>query len=134
MESYPRQCRVPDGETFTENIGNELEKDDLITKRPYLGKEYIHASEYHELIGKTAKRHIYIDELIKRIKNSNPSVKEIIFALSPSTEGDTTFLYIERMIKPLNIKTSRLARGLSLGSDLEYIDESTLSSAFRGRR
>ncbi len=75
-----------------------------------------------------------IDELIKRIKNSNPSVKEIIFALSPSTEGDTTFLYIERMIKPLNIKTSRLARGLSLGSDLEYIDESTLSSAFRGRR
>jgi len=75
-----------------------------------------------------------IDELIKRIKNSNPSVKEIIFALSPSTEGDTTFLYIERMIKPSNIKTSRLARGLSLGSDLEYIDESTLSSAFRGRR
>ena len=75
-----------------------------------------------------------INELVKRIKKDNSSVKEVIFALSPTTEGDTTFLYIERMIKPLNIKISRLARGLSFGSDLEYIDESTLSSAFRGRR
>lgn len=75
-----------------------------------------------------------IDELIKRIEKSNSSIKEIIFALNPTTEGDTTFLYIERMIKPLGIKTSRLARGLSFGSDLEYADENTLSSAFRGRR
>ena len=75
-----------------------------------------------------------IDELIKRIKKSNPSIKEVIFALNPTTEGDTTFLYIERMIKPLNIKTSRLARGLSFGSNLEYIDENTLSNAFCGRR
>ncbi|MBU1177029.1 recombination mediator RecR, partial [Patescibacteria group bacterium] len=75
-----------------------------------------------------------INELVKRIKKDNSPNKEIIFALSPTTEGDTTFLYIERMIKPLNIKISRLARGLSFGSDLEYIDESTLSSAFRGRR
>jgi len=75
-----------------------------------------------------------INELIKRAEDKNSPIKEIIFALSPTTEGDTTFLYIERMIKPLNIKTSRLARGLSFGSDLEYIDESTLNSAFRGRR
>lgn len=75
-----------------------------------------------------------INELVKRIEKSNPPISEVIFALSPTTEGDTTFLYIERMLKPLNIKTSRLARGLSFGSDLEYIDESTLSSAFRGRR
>ena len=75
-----------------------------------------------------------INELTQRIKNSNPLIKEIIFALSPSTEGDTTFLYIERILKPLGIKISRLARGLSFGSDLEYIDENTLSSAFRGRK
>ncbi len=75
-----------------------------------------------------------IKELNNRIKKSQPAVKEIIFALSPTTEGDTTTLYIERLLKPLNIKTSRLARGLSLGSDLEYIDEHTLSNAFLGRR
>jgi len=72
-----------------------------------------------------------IKELVERIKKND--IKEIIFALSPTTEGDTTFLYIERMIKPLGIKISRLARGLSSGSDLEYIDENTLSNALRGR-
>ncbi len=75
-----------------------------------------------------------INELINRIKNSQTKIKEIIFALSPTTEGDTTTLYIEKMLQPLEMKTSRLARGLSVGSDLEYIDENTLSSAFRGRR
>lgn len=73
-----------------------------------------------------------IKQLIQRLEK-NP-VQEVIFALSPTTEGDTTALYIERLLKPLKIKTSRLARGLSVGSDLEYIDESTLSSAFLGRR
>lgn len=71
-----------------------------------------------------------IKELVARAKQS----REIIFALSPTTEGDTTTLYIERLLKPLNIKISRLGRGLSTGSDLEYIDENTLSSALRGRR
>ncbi|MFH1671794.1 MAG: recombination mediator RecR [Candidatus Portnoybacteria bacterium] len=71
-----------------------------------------------------------INELVKRAKNS----QEIIFALSPTTEGDTTTLYIERFLQPLKVKTSRLARGLSTGSDLEYIDENTLSSAFLGRK
>jgi recombination protein RecR len=74
-----------------------------------------------------------INELVKRIKDNRSKVSEVIFALSPTTEGDTTTLYIERFLKPLEIKTSRLARGLSTGSDLEYIDENTLSSAFRGR-
>jgi len=73
-----------------------------------------------------------IKELIIRLKKD--SIKEIIFALSPTTEGDTTTLYIEKQLGSLEIKTSRLARGLSTGSDLEYIDENTLTSAFRGRR
>ena len=75
-----------------------------------------------------------ISELIKRIKNSQNGIKEIIFALSPTTEGDTTTLYTERLLAPLKIKTSRLARGLSIGSDLEYVDENTLSNALRGRK
>lgn len=75
-----------------------------------------------------------IKELNQRIKKGG--VKEVIFALSPTTEGDTTTLYIERQIKASagEVKTSRLARGLSVGSDLEYIDENTLSSAFLGRK
>lgn len=75
-----------------------------------------------------------IKELTARIKNSQPAIKEVIFALSPTTEGDTTLLYIERFLKPLNIKTTRLGRGLSTGSDLEYIDENTLTSALLGRK
>jgi len=75
-----------------------------------------------------------IKELIERIKKSQPPIKEVIFALSPTTEGDTTTLYIERLLKPLKIKKSRLARGLSIGSDLEYIDENTLRNALLGRR
>lgn len=78
--------------------------------------------------------HLKIKELMERLKKSQPAVKEIIFALSPTTEGDTTALYIERLLKPLNIKTSRLARGLSTGSDLEYADENTLTNALLGRR
>ena len=72
--------------------------------------------------------------MINRIENNRTTINELIFALSPTTEGDTTTLYIEKILKPLKIKTSRLARGLSTGSDLEYIDENTLSSAFRGRK
>ena len=75
-----------------------------------------------------------IKELTARIKDSQPTIKEVIFALSPTTEGDTTLLYIERLLKPLNIKTTRLGRGLSTGSDLEYIDENTLTSALLGRK
>lgn len=75
-----------------------------------------------------------IKEFVEKIKNSKNGIKEIIFALSPTTEGDTTALYIERLLAPIKIKTSRLARGLSVGSDLEYVDENTLSSALRGRK
>ena len=80
----------------------------------------------------TGPEDLKIKELVNRVKNN--SIKEIIFALSPTTEGDTTTLYIEKILQPLKIKTSRLGRGLSVGSDLEYIDENTLSNAFRSRR
>lgn len=75
-----------------------------------------------------------IKQLIEKIKKSQPALKEIIFALSPTTEGDTTALYIENLLKPFDIKKTRLGRGLSIGSDLEYIDENTLTNAFLGRK
>ena len=62
------------------------------------------------------------------------NVKEVILALSPSVEGEATSLYITKLIKPFNIKVSRIAFGLPVGSDLEYADEITLAKAIEGRR
>ncbi len=73
-----------------------------------------------------------IKELTERIKSNG--IKEIIIATNPNTEGETTALYLAKILKSFNIKTTRLARGMSTGSDLEYADEMTISSALAGRR
>lgn len=77
---------------------------------------------------------LHIKELVERIKKLNSKTIEIILALNPTVEGDTTALYLERTLKPLGIKITRLGRGLSSGSDLEYADETTLINALMGRR
>lgn len=111
---------------------------ETILNVPVIEKTKQYNGIYHILGGlispgnNTGPNNLKIQELINRVKNN--SIKEVIFALSPTTEGDTTILYIEKLLSPLKIKTSRLARGLSAGSDLEYADENTLSSAFRNRR
>ena len=73
-----------------------------------------------------------IEELKQRIENDN--FQEIIIAFNPTTEGEATTLFIERELKPFNIKITRLGRGLPVGGELEYADEDTLSSAFEGRK
>ena len=60
-------------------------------------------------------------------------VKEIILAMNPNVEGDTTAYYLTQLIKPFGIQVSRIARGLPIGGDLEYADEATLSRALMGR-
>lgn len=72
-----------------------------------------------------------INQLINRIKNNK--IKEIILALNPTVEGETTVLYIIKILKPYNLKISRLARGLPTGSNIEYADEITLTNAFKYR-
>jgi recombination protein RecR len=72
-----------------------------------------------------------VQELVKRLHNSE--VKEIILALNPDTEGDTTSLYLAKLIKPLNIKVTRIARGLPIGGDLEFADDATIGRAVLGR-
>lgn len=67
-----------------------------------------------------------ITELIERVTSSNSEVKEVIFGLSPTMEGDTTTFYISKKLKPLGIKTSTIARGIPIGGELEYADEITL--------
>ncbi len=61
-------------------------------------------------------------------------IKEIIIATNPTTEGEATALYLERLLKPLNKKITRLGRGLPVGAELEYADEETLGSALEGRK
>ena len=75
---------------------------------------------------------IRIKELVNRLSDEN--IKEIILALSPSVEGEATSLYLSKLLKPFNIKVSRIAFGLPIGSDLEYADEVTLAKAIEGRR
>lgn len=76
--------------------------------------------------------HLKIQELINRVKKDN--IQEIILALNPDMNGETTSLYLTKLLKPFNIKITRLARGLPVGSELEYADEVTLSSALKGRK
>jgi len=76
-----------------------------------------------------------IKELIARIKQllAQKIQPEIILAFNPTTEGDTTSLYLEKLLKPSGVKITKLNRGLSTGSDLEYADETTLINALKYR-
>ena len=77
---------------------------------------------------------IYISDLIKRLENSS-EVKEVILAVNPTMEGETTSFYIAKLIGKLNkdIKITRIGRGLPTGASLEYADETTLGRAIEGR-
>ena len=73
---------------------------------------------------------IKIKELLARLGN----VKEVIMATNPDVEGEATAMYIARLIKPMGIKVTRIASGVSMGSDIEYTDEVTLSRALQDRK
>jgi recombination protein RecR len=73
-----------------------------------------------------------IGELIARLRGGE--VTEIILATNPNLEGEVTAMHLQRLITPLGIRVTRLARGLPVGGDLEYADEVTLTRAFEGRR
>jgi recombination protein RecR len=75
---------------------------------------------------------IRIAQLLKRLKNNE--VSEIILATDTDSKGETTALYLARLIKPLNIKVTRLGYGLPVGGDIEYADEVTISRAIAGRK
>ncbi|MBR2068892.1 MAG: recombination protein RecR [Candidatus Gastranaerophilales bacterium] len=74
---------------------------------------------------------IRIKELLYRL--SKEDVKEVILALNPSVEGEATSLYLNKLLKPFNIKITRIAFGLPMGSELEYADEMTLARALDDR-
>ena len=72
-----------------------------------------------------------VKELLHRL--ADESVTEVIMATNPTVEGDYTAMYLSRLLKPLNIKVTRLAYGIPVGGDLEYADEVTLSRSLEGR-
>jgi len=74
---------------------------------------------------------LHIRELLERLKEG---VKEVILATNPTVEGEATALYLSRLIRPLGVKISQIARGLPVGGDIELADEMTLTRAFEGRR
>jgi recombination protein RecR len=69
---------------------------------------------------------------LKRLQSQ--TIEEVIVATNPNVEGETTALYLSRLIKPLGIRVTRLALGLPVGGDLEYADEVTMAKAIEGRR
>jgi recombination protein RecR len=77
---------------------------------------------------------IRIRELEQRIGQSDPSIKEIILGLDANNEGETTALYLARLLKKHPISITRIGKGLPMGSDMEYADSVTLSNALEGRR
>ncbi len=96
---------------------------------------------YHVLMGLLSpidgigpeKLNVY--SLIERIEKEDSNVKEVIFALNPSVEGETTALFIQKMLenRNLKVKVTRLASGLPVGGDLEYVDRMTLTRSLLGR-
>jgi len=95
---------------------------------------------YHVLHGRISPldgigpNDIKIKELLYRLDDTKyDNVKELILALNPTVEGETTILYLNKLLKTLDIKITRIARGIPIGSDLEFADEVTLAKAIEGR-
>jgi len=93
---------------------------------------------YHILMGTISPpdgiepQHLRISELVSRVKNGD--VEEVILATNPNMRGDATALYILGQLKPLGIKITRIASGIPVGGDLEYMDKVTISKSIEGRQ
>jgi recombination protein RecR len=103
-----------------------------------LEKTGIFRGRYHALLGAIAPldgigpEDIKINGLMERLRAGG--VKEVIIATNPTVKGETTALYLSKLIKPLGISVSRIAYGLPVGGDIEYADENTVQRAIEGRR
>lgn len=98
--------------------------------REYRGKYHVLGGVISPMDGISPEQ-LNISSLVQRIASQN--VQEVIIAISPTVEGETTTLYLGRLLKPLT-KVTRIAFGLPMGGDLEYADEVTLARALDGRR
>lgn len=142
-----KKCSVCN--TLTENdicfICSDSDRDNKVlcvvedTKNVFLFEKLgMFQGKYHVLDGLISPldginpEDIGLDKLLDRI--SNEKFEEIIFAFKPSIEGETTSLYIKRILDGLNVKTTRLASGVPIGADMEYVDSLTLERALHDRK
>lgn len=120
-------------------VEKETDLESLEKTKKYNGLYFILGGTI-SVLKKKNQEEVRTKELAERIKNpenfglQNISFQEIIIATNPTTEGETTSLELEKILKPLRKKTTRLGRGLPVGGELEYADEETLSSALEGRK
>ena len=95
---------------------------------------------YHVLGGRLSPldgigpEQLNLRSLFERIRSAGGAVKEVILATNPRVEGEATAVYIERQLRPLGTRVTRLATGLPVGSDLEFVDGTTIAQALEGRR
>jgi recombination protein RecR len=95
---------------------------------------------YHVLGGRLSPldgvgpEELNVPKLLERVRSENGAVREVIVATNASVEGEATAVYLESALRPLGPRVTRLARGIPVGSDLEYVDGSTLVEALSGRR
>ena len=99
--------------------------------REYNGLYHVLHGLLDPLAGVGAEQ-LTVKELLARLKDD--TVKEVIMAMNPTVEGEATAMYISRLLRPMEVKVTRLAYGVPVGSQLEYADEVTLSRALEGRQ
>lgn len=97
----------------------------------YKGRYFVLGGTLNPIDGRTPET-LNVKALLDHIKNS-PSITEAILAFSPDVHGETTIMYLQRQLSSSGLSTTRLARGLPMGADIEYADEVTLASAMTGR-
>ena len=125
-------CRDPSRDkTLLCVVEKESDLEALEKTKSYTGLYFILGGNVGQL-KKEDLQNIRVEELKARLKAQNP--KEVILATNLTTEGETTALYLERVLQPLGVEIKRLGRGLPIGSELEYADEETLRQARAARR
>ncbi|MBI3459049.1 recombination protein RecR [Candidatus Azambacteria bacterium] len=151
FKNTEKLCEFCSDNSRNKNLICVVEKEnDLLAienTRRYRGVYHILGGTILSFSQDTERGGLRIKELLERIKSSRfPDVGhlkekhlgengiEIILALRPDTAGDATNLYLDKYLKPLDVKITRLARGLPTGADLEYADETTLSEALNSRK
>lgn len=113
-------------------VSDEEDRNAIENTKEFKGVYYILGGVINPLEGITPN-HLKITELIKKLETDN-SVKEVILAFNSTIEGETTMLYLTNLFKKYSIRITRLARGLPVGSELEYADEITLTDALKERK
>lgn len=140
IENGSGKCHFCDNPLRDRKIICVVEKEtDLAT----IEKSGVYKGLYHVLGGlfsaldTAIPKNLKMPELVNRIeskKTGSEKIEEVILALSPTHEGDLTAYYLEKSLKPLKVKITRLGRGLPYGSDVEFADAETLSGALESRK